>query len=874
MSRKKLNLKRIFILLIVAGALGIFNLVFAVSEVNNVSVVPGSNGALVNLAVSGPKDYSVNKVGNLIIIDINDAENNFGERTVPGDGSIIKQVMVTQYMRQPQKQVRVTITLAKDLQYNIAKSNDTLSVEVGNVAGLKDSGTQPSADVPDISDEEIMIIATEKYMTMLTDQADKLMEEKKYKEATELYNKIASGDYEVPQSVVNDVKRELGVMPEPAPAPAPPPPPPPVPEPEPEPIPEPEPEPEPVPIPEPEPVPVPIPEPEPAPVVIPEPAPAPAPAPEPTPAPTVQMVSVNKVLYNKVGNELKYTIKSSKKPFYNFYPKSTGKGLVIEFSQVMNKTGKETLQVDYDLVKSAAFTEEGDNLVLTIDFGPDSEYQIYPVGSDVVISVTRKAPVVTSTDDYSVTPPPEDSHLKPLPSDQIIDEYYADDGTPEYSETIYTGNRLPPEPEVRSMDVESVGRDYGDYTELSLKQESLAADDLEVSKKKYKGMTPISMELEGADIKNFLRMISYKTNISIYSDPGVVGTVDIKLKNVPWEVALDNILKNQGYTYEWQGDSMIRVTKLATLENEKKLELEAKKLKEETEPLITRIYTLSYIQPSEAQQLIKEQLTSRGEVDVNNRANKIIVTDVAASFEKVEKLLNDLDLETRQVNISARIYRLNDITSKDLGIYWSGTNTVNPNAEPGVDVTSNLGATRPAAGVGQVVIASQNQMVAIQAAITAYMSNDKLDLVTSPNVTTLNHIPAQIVIGQMIPITMLDEAGNTVTQLTTIGTKIIVTPNINAEGMITMKVHPEISALAGTTGEVNIATSEADTKVMVRDGETAIIGGLTEVRETKSKNVIPGLHKVPIVGLLAKNSSNSISTAEILIFVTPRIVKL
>ena len=881
MSRKKINLKRLIILLIVAGALGIFNLVFAVSEVNNVSFVPGSDGALINISISGPKDYSVNKVGSLIIIDLKDSENNFGERTIAGDGNIISDIVVTQYMRQPQKQVRITVKLTRDMPYNISKSNGQLTVEVGSIAGLKDSGPSPTAEIPAISEEEILIIATEKYITQMTDEADKLMEAKKYKEATALYNKIASGDYEIPKSVINDVKVELGII---SPKPTPPPP-----EPEPEPvipplpIPEPEPEPEPV-IP-----PLPIPEPEPEIVIptiptppIPTPPvptpPVPTPEPPPTP-PSLAYSSISDINYSKMGNEVKYTIKTSKKPYYNFYPKSQGNGLIIELKNSLNASGIKSLQVDSDIVKSASVSVEGDDLLISLDFGPDSKYQIYPVGDNIVLSVTKKTfePVPVAEVYPEPTPTPVYTPPTPVPTDVPPEQVYLDDQFksegPSYAE-LYSGYRIPPESEITQIDVDVAGDELISYSEMKIKTEDLSKDDLLVEKRKYKGMTPISMELEGADIKNFLRLISYKTNISIYSDPGVSGQVTIKLKDVPWEVALDNILKNAGFTYEWQGDHMIRVTKLDILEKEKKSELEAKKLKEEMEPLITRIYTISYSDPNSLKTLIKEQLTKRGEIDVNKRANKIIVTDVAKSFKKVEKLISELDLETKQVNISTRIYRLNDITSKDIGVYWKGSNTINPAANPTTTATSNLGPNVPSQGIGQIVIATQSQMYSIEAAITAYTSTNQLDLVTSPNVTTLNHVPAQIVIGQMVPITMLDNAGNTVTQLTTIGTKIIVTPHINAEDLIIMKIHPEISALAGTTGEVNIATSEADTKVMVKDGDTAIIGGLTEVRETKSKYFIPGLHKIPILGLLTKNSSKTMSTAEILIFVTPRIVRL
>ncbi len=882
MSRKKISLKRLIILLIVAGALGIFNLVFAVSEVNNVSFVPGSDGALINISISGPKDYSVNKVGSLIIIDLKDSENNFGERTIAGDGNIVSEIIVTQYMRQPQKQVRITVKLTRDMPYNISKANGQLTVEIGSISGLKDSGPSPTAEIPSISEEEILIIATEKHITQMTDEADRLMEAKKYKEATALYNKIASGDYEIPKSVIDEVKVELGIMspkpiPKPIPKPTPPPPPPPVPEPEPEP--EPEIPPLPIPVPEPEIVTPPIPTPPiPTPPIPTPPIPTPTPTPEPTP-PALAYSSISNILYSKAGNEVKYTIQTNKKPYYNFYPKTTGSGLIIELKNSLNASGLNSLQVDNNIVKSASLSVEGDDLLISLDFGPDSEYQIYPVGNNIVLSVTKKTfePVPVAEVYPEPTPTPVYTPPAPVPTDVPPEQVYLDDHyvseEPSYAE-LYSGYRVPPESEVTQIDVGTEGERLTTYSEMKIKTEDLSKDDLSIEKRKYKGMTPISMELEGADIKNFLRLISYKTNISIYSDPGVAGQVTIKLKDVPWEVALDSILKNLGFTYEWQGDSMIRVTKLDILESEKKLELEAKKMKQEMEPLITRIYTVSYSDPSDLRVLIKEQLTKRGEIDVNKRSNKIIVTDVVKSFKKVEKLISELDLETKQVNISTRIYRLNDITSKDLGVYWTESNIINPAANPTVSATSNLGPSVSSQGIGQIVIASQTQMGSIEAAITAYTSTNQLDLVTSPNVTTLNHVAAQIVIGQMVPITMLDDAGNTVTQLTTIGTKIIVTPHINAENLIIMQIHPEISALAGTTGEVNIATSEADTKVMVKDGDTAIIGGLTEVRETKSKYFIPGLHKIPILGLLAKNSSKTLSTAEILIFVTPRIVRL
>jgi type II secretory pathway component GspD/PulD (secretin) len=163
----------------------------------------------------------------------------------------------------------------------------------------------------------------------------------------------------------------------------------------------------------------------------------------------------------------------------------------------------------------------------------------------------------------------------------------------------------------------------------------------------------------------------------------------------------------------------------------------------------------------------------------------------------------------------------------------------------------------------------------LEATLTMLEKENKASIISNPRITTLDNMEARILVGKKIPLIVSDEAGNPITQLTTIGIQMTVTPHINADGQITLDLHPEVSDLAAQAtvqGGIIIVTSEAKARVMVRNGETAVIGGLIRNNETEYTTGVPFLKSLPLVGRLFRSMSTSIEKRELLIFVTPRIV--
>jgi type IV pilus assembly protein PilQ len=210
--------------------------------------------------------------------------------------------------------------------------------------------------------------------------------------------------------------------------------------------------------------------------------------------------------------------------------------------------------------------------------------------------------------------------------------------------------------------------------------------------------------------------------------------------------------------------------------------------------------------------------------------------------------------------------------SQDLGVLW-GVGALH--SQEGVSVEGLVGANDvidPTASVRFGVVRSWGTVTAV---LSALERDNKANIISNPRVTTVNNRMARILVGKKIPLIVLDEAGNAVTQLITIGITLRVTPHINDNNRITLDMHPEVSDLAAQAtvqGGVIINTSEADTRVMVNNGETAVIGGLIRANDTRLIRGVPVLKDIPLVGSLFRNTSMVQEKRELLIFVTPRII--
>ena len=382
----------------------------------------------------------------------------------------------------------------------------------------------------------------------------------------------------------------------------------------------------------------------------------------------------------------------------------------------------------------------------------------------------------------------------------------------------------------------------------------------------------MSLDVQGADVQTVLRSLSEFSGKNIVASKEVKGEVTLRLRNVPWRHALDIVLKSQGLGMVETGQTIV-VSNLDTLRKEELERRTSERNQEELLPLQTRILPINYANSKEMAKSVEKTLTKRGHIEVDDRSNSLIVTDIEDRLDQVDAMVRNLDTRTPQVEIVARLVDVDVSATRDLGISWGVHNLdlFDAGVTEHVDVTA-ADVTNPA---GQVHLGTIKSFGSIDATLQALETQNKANIISNPRITTVNNREASVVVGKQIPLIVQDFAGNAVTQMTTIGIKLSVTPHINTGNRITMDVHPEVSDLAAQAtvqGGIIINTTMADTRVMVNDGETAVIGGLIRSNESTVKRGIPILMDLPLLGNLFRSTSTTKQKRELLIFVTPKIL--
>jgi type IV pilus assembly protein PilQ len=382
----------------------------------------------------------------------------------------------------------------------------------------------------------------------------------------------------------------------------------------------------------------------------------------------------------------------------------------------------------------------------------------------------------------------------------------------------------------------------------------------------------MSLDVQAAEIQTVLRSLSEFSGKNIVASKEVKGEVTLRLRNVPWRHALDILLRAQGLGMVDQGQTIV-VSNLETLRKEEMERRTAERAQEELLPLQTRIVPVSYANADEMSKSVEKTLTKRGHIEVDKRSNSLLITDIDERLDSAESMVRSLDTKTPQVEIVARLVDVDVSATRSLGIEWGAKNLDLFDAGVSVNIGINAsGVTNPA---GTVKIGTVKGFGSIDATLEALETQNKANIISNPRITTVNNREASVVVGQQIPLIVQDFAGNAVTQLTTIGIKLSVTPHINVGNKITMDVHPEVSDLASQAtvqGGIIINTTMADTRVMVNDGETAVIGGLIRSNESVTKRGVPVLMDIPLIGNLFRSTSTTRAKRELLIFVTPKIL--
>lgn len=413
----------------------------------------------------------------------------------------------------------------------------------------------------------------------------------------------------------------------------------------------------------------------------------------------------------------------------------------------------------------------------------------------------------------------------------------------------------------------------------------------------------ISLDLKDAEVKNVLRLLADVSKLNIVAADDVDGRVTIKLRNVPWDQALDIILASKQLDKVRQGN-IIRVAPAKVLQDEEQLRLARRASREQLQPLTVRLVPVSYSTASEIKGQVQQLLSDRGKVNVDARTNVLIIEDIKENVDKAERLVRTLDTQTPQVLIEARIVEAQANFSRQLGIQWGGavnasqaygtsTGLAFPHnisviggaddpATPTMGVTPrpNFAVNLPAAvgggsgGALGFVLGSANGSAMLNLRISAAETAGKAKIVSAPKVLTLDNQEATILAGEQVPITVTTANGPS-TRFIDANLSLKVTPHVTQDGSVLLNIEAtknEISSRTDNMGVPGIVRKEAKTQMIVGDGDTAVLGGIYKRNQQESQSYVPWLGKVPILGWLFKRQSNSDAREELLIFVSPRIV--
>jgi len=422
-------------------------------------------------------------------------------------------------------------------------------------------------------------------------------------------------------------------------------------------------------------------------------------------------------------------------------------------------------------------------------------------------------------------------------------------------------------------------------------------------KKRYLGKR-IRIKIKDADIHNVLSFLAECGRVNIVTSDEVEGTVTLMLNKVPWDQALDIILRTKGLDMVREGN-IIRVAPREVIAAERKAELEKTQIKEQLKPILIRLVTVNHAEGKDMVEQVKGVLSERGTVSFDLRTNTLIIKDTEEHIEAAEDLVRRLDTQTPQVLIEARIVEVNKVNEKELGIQWGGEfdmkgrygnptglifpstvgvmggaddQQVRPNGVPASpNFIVNLPATVGAGSGGALglTLGSFNNTLNLNIRLSAAARRGTAKIVSSPKITTLDNKKAMISQGVSIPISQISAQGVQTTFFDAT-LSLEVTPHVTQDGNIYLQLKanndtPDFQNV-GSRGDPTILKKVASTQVLLQDGETTVIGGIYTSNAGKGSREWPYLSQIPILGALFRSKSQRNQRNELLIFITPRVV--
>lgn len=398
----------------------------------------------------------------------------------------------------------------------------------------------------------------------------------------------------------------------------------------------------------------------------------------------------------------------------------------------------------------------------------------------------------------------------------------------------------------------------------------------------------ISLDFQNADIHDILRLLAEVSGLNVITGPDVQGSVTTRMIDVPWDQALDVILKINGLAQERE-ENIIRIAPAERFITERQERLRAQQTEVQIEPTVTQVVPVNYAKAEELKTNLEMLLGDRGSIFVDTRTNTMIVNDTRRNIDGMLTLVQTLDRQTPQVMIESRIVEASRNFLRDLGIQLGARTTKTTDRKFPSTVTVGGSAT-PDAGnflvdLPAAVATGQGGAISFALAGAGSLLNVRLSalersgngkIITNPKIATLDNTEAIIQSGRRIPFETVSQEG-TQTEFADASISLRVTPHVTADGFINLKINATKNeadfANTSAGGVPTILTREASTEMLIKDGETVVIGGLYSRTIQSSHDGVPGLSKLPVIGWLFQQNRKEDINDELLIFITPRIIK-
>ncbi|HXT66285.1 MAG TPA: type IV pilus secretin PilQ [Nitrospiraceae bacterium] len=567
--------------------------------------------------------------------------------------------------------------------------------------------------------------------------------------------------------------------------------------------------------------------------------------------------------------------------------------LMIDMPGVASAIRKPFISVNHRMLKQVRLGYHPDKTRVVLDLAGTIAYSVEPQGTNLLVNLREGAGTDTSVG----------THPNLVEAVHTVESKYSaipliqtDTTSRVIQRTLATVRRPSTKLHVQPVQLTSGGPVLAPVGGDPAAEVSTPKEDLVVGERHYVGRR-ISLDFQQADISNVLRLIAEVSGFNMVVGEGVKSKVTMKLVSVPWDQALDMILKMNGLGKIRQGN-ILWIDSLANIAKQQGEEAQAMDAKIRAEPLVDRVFYIRNLQATELLTALRQYLSPRGLMQQSQGSNALVVRDTETQVGVLKQLIDGLDLEVPQVQIEARIVQADTTYSRSLGVQW-GIQNVNQlgssfgvaNFKTGntgsfgaqtsnflVNLPATVGGLTSTPGVGFTVGRTDGALLDMRLSAGELLGLSKV--IAAPKVTTLDKRAAKISQGESIPFQTTSLQG-TQTTFVDANLELNVTPQITSRDpketgkLIMMTVRATRNAVGARSNPAgpSIDRREANTQVNIRDGETMVIGGVFIDTQSNSVVGIPYLSRVPVLGWLFKQKTEAVAKQELLIFLTPTIVK-